>query len=324
MSKTALRPRFASRLRRHGAALAFALALAGIAPQQAAAQTVAAMVNGDPITSYDVDQRAKFNQMVSRKTANRKEVLDELINEKIKIQTGRRYKLELTDADIESSYAEMGKRMNLSPQQLTQLLEKGGVDPGTLKSRIRADMVWQSIVRGKFQSAFQFRDKDVLAAIETRKKDDKDKEPTAQQVEAQEYVLRPILFIVPKGAAQGVIDSRRAEAEALRNRFQGCESGLPFARALKDVAVRDQIVRSSADLPPSLKEILERTGVGRLTSPEATPGGIEVFAICAKRETKADAPAMRQARQELFAEQFNAKSKRFLDELRRSALIEIR
>lgn len=287
----------------------------------AAAQAVVLMVNGDPITAYDIDQRAKFTQLVSHKAPARQDVVDELINEKIKVQAGRRYKLEISDSDVDASFAEMGKRMNLSAQQLSQTLEKAGVDPGTLKARIRADMVWQQIVRGKFQSSFQFRDKDVLAAFETRKKDDKDKDAT-EKITAQEYVLRPILFIVPKGAPQSRIDARRSEAEALRGRFQDCESGLPFARALKDVAVREQITRSSAELAPALREILDRTGVGRLTNPETTPNGVELFAICSKRETKADAPALRQVRQEMINEQFEVKSKRFLSELRRQALIE--
>ncbi|MGZ8321635.1 MAG: peptidylprolyl isomerase [Rhodoplanes sp.] len=287
----------------------------------AAAQAVVLMVNGDPITAYDIDQRAKFTQLVSHKAPARQDVVDELINEKIKVQAGRRYKLEISDSDVDASFAEMGKRMNLSAQQLSQTLEKAGVNPGTLKARIRADMVWQQIVRGKFQSSFQFRDKDVLAAIETRKKDDKDKDAT-EKITAQEYVLRPILFIVPKGAPQSRIDARRSEAEALRGRFQDCESGLPFARALKDVAVREQITRSSAELAPALREILDRTGVGRLTNPETTPNGVELFAICSKRETKADAPALRQVRQEMINEQFEVKSKRFLSELRRQALIE--
>jgi peptidyl-prolyl cis-trans isomerase SurA len=296
--------------------LAFAPGLCGPADAQ-----VVVIVNGDPITAYDIDQRAKFNQLVTRKPANRQEVIEELINEKLKIQLGRRYKLEITDNDIDSSYAEMGKRMNLTAQQLTQTLEKGGVDSGTLKSRIRADTTWQQIVRGKYQSSFQFRDKDVLAAIETRKKDDKDAEGT-DKVTAHDYVLRPILFIVHKGAAQSAIEARQREAEALRSRFQDCEEGLKLARVLKDVAVRDQITRNSADLAPALRDILDKTGVGRLTSPETTSDGVQVFAICGKRETKVDAPAMRKARQEMIAEQFQVKSKRLLDELRRAALIE--
>jgi peptidyl-prolyl cis-trans isomerase SurA len=99
---------------------------------------------------------------------------------------------------------------------------------------------------------------------------------------------------------------------------------LRFARALPDVLVLDPVTRNSADLPPALQEILERTGVGRLTNPETTDRGIQVFAVCDKRETKVDTPAMRKTRGEMFNKQFEAKSKRYLSELRRQALIEMK
>lgn len=295
-------------------------ALSGDLSRPAAAQAVVVMVNGDPITSYDVDQRSKFHQLVARKASPRQEVIDELINEKIKVQTGHRYKLEISDKDVDASFAEMAGRMNLSADQLAQTLEKAGVDPGTLKDRIRADMVWQQIVRGKFRSSFQFRDKDILAAIESKK----DGDDVATKTVAYDYVLRPILFILPKGAPQSAIAARQREAEAMRNRIESCEQGLRFARALPDVLVLDPVTRNSSDLPPALQEILERTGVGRLTNPEKTDRGIQVFAVCDKRETKVDTPAMRKTRNEMFSKQFEAKSKRYLSELRRQALIEMK
>lgn len=283
-----------------------------------ASAQVAVVVNGDPITAYDIDQRIKFNQLATRKVPSRKDVVDELIDEKLKTQVGRRYKMQVTDKDIDSSYAQMGQRMNMSADQLTQMLARAGVHPETLKSRIRADITWQQIVRGKFQSSFQFRDKDILAMIDK----DKPGEDAEGKITAHDYVLRPILFIVPKGAAKAQFDSRRREAEAMRARFESCDRGLDFARALKDVIVRDQVTRNSADLPPTLRELLEKTGVGHLTTPEQIADGIQVFAICSKRATKVDAPEMRKARQELFSKQFEKKSKRFLAELRRSAWIE--
>jgi peptidyl-prolyl cis-trans isomerase SurA len=303
-----------------GAILALG-AFAGGLSRPASAQGVVVVVNGEPVTAYDIEQRSKFHQLVSRKAPPRQEVIDELINEKIKVQTGRRYKLEIADKDVDASFAEMGKRMNLSAEQLAQTLEKGGVDPGTLKARIRADTVWQQIVRGKFQSSFQFREKDILEALE--KKDNKSDEAAAKTV-AYDYILRPILFVLPKGASQAAIAARQREAESMRNRIQDCEEGLRFARALPDVLVLDPVARNSADLPPALQEILERTGVGRLTNPETTANGIQVFAICEKRETKVDTPAMRKTRSEMFSKQFEAKSKRYLSELRRQALIEMK
>ena len=105
------------------------------------------------------------------------------------------------------------------------------MDPYTLKDRIRAEMVWQQIVRGKYQSSLQVTDKEVATALEARKKDDK---PSA----GFEYTLRPILFVVARSSGESAIESRKRDAEALKARFENCETGIPMARALRDTIVR--------------------------------------------------------------------------------------
>jgi peptidyl-prolyl cis-trans isomerase SurA len=302
-------------LRRLAVALAFASAVA--LSQPAFAQQVVVIVNGSPITTYDVEQRTKFTAMATHKTPTRQEVIEELIDEKLKVQAGQRYKLEVTDSEVETAYASMGQRMHFTPQQLTQALAQGGVDAITLKSRIRADIVWQQIVRGKFQSAFQIREKDVAEKLESSNKDDKNEV-------GYEYSLRPILFVVPSGSPEGVVEARKRDAEALRTRFQNCDTGLAFARALRDVAVREQIVKTSADLAPALRKILDDTAVGKLTNPEVTAQGIEMFALCGKKENRLDAAAKREVRDEMVQEQFQAKSKRYLKILRNGAMIEVK
>ena len=302
-------------MRRLAAAAAFAAAVA--LSQPAFAQKVVVIVNGSPITTYDIEQRTKFTAMATHKTPTRQDVIEELIDEKLKVQVGQRYKLEVTDAEVDTAYAAMGQRMRFTPQQLTQALAQGGVDALTLKSRIRADIAWQQIVRGKFQSALQIREKDVADKLESSKKDDKNEA-------GFEYSLRPILFVVPSGSPEGVVESRKRDAEALRTRFQGCDTGLAFARALRDVAVREQIVKTSADLAPALRKILDDTTVGKLTNPEVTAQGIEMFALCGKKENRLDGAAKKEVRDEMFAEQFQAKSKRFLKILRNGAMIEVK
>jgi peptidyl-prolyl cis-trans isomerase SurA len=281
----------------------------------ARAQQVALIVNGDVITTYDIEQRMKFVQLATRKPAVRNEVVEELIDEKLKVQIGQRYKIEIPDNEVDASYAEMAHRMNnMTPQQLTQVLAQSGVDAATLKARIRADTIWQNIVRGKFQGDLQVRETDILAVLQTEKKDEKD------QI-GYVYRLRPILFLVPKGASE-LADARRKDAEALRSRFTDCDGGLKFARTLRDVAVRDVIVKSSSDLLPALREILDKTELGHLTAPEVTPQGIQLFALCERKETTEDTPQKRQARDKLFGEKFQVKAKRYLQELRKQAMIE--
>jgi len=298
---------------------AFALALGvTVLPRPALAQQVAVIVNGSPITTYDIEQRMKFNTLSTHKTASRQEIIEELIDEKLKVQVLQRYKQEITDGEVDKAYDNMAKRMRLAPEQLTQALAHAGVDAQTLKSRIRADIAWQQIVRGKFQSSLEVRDKDVFAKLKSSNKEDD------KQEVGYEYQLRPILFILPPGASTEAIDARKREAEGLRARFENCNDGLAFARALRDVAVRDLIVKSSADLPPEMRKLLDEVAVGKLTSPDVTPQGIQMFALCAKNENKLDSAASREVRNEMFAEQFQAKSKRFLVELRKQAMIEVK
>jgi peptidyl-prolyl cis-trans isomerase SurA len=283
-------------------------------PSRALAQHVVLLVNGEIITDYDIEQRTKFNTIAAHKTSSRQEVIEELIDDKLKVQIARRYKIDITDADVESSFGDMARRMHITADQLTQNLAQSGIDSKTLKARVRADLSWQTIIRGKFQSSLQISEKSVLDQIATEKK-------TEGGDVGYDYTLRPILFVVPRGNT-ALQESRRKDAEALRSRFTTCDTGLAFARSLRDVAIREPIVKNSSDLVPALRQILDKTEVGHLTPPETTPQGIELFALCEKKETKTETPEKRQAREKLFSEQFEAKAKNYLRELRRQAMIE--
>jgi peptidyl-prolyl cis-trans isomerase SurA len=121
-----------------------------------------------------------------------------------------------------------------------------------------------------------------------------------------------------------VIEARMRDAEALRSRFEDCQNGFAIARSMRDVAVRDPVRRSSADLPDNLREVLNSTPVGKLTKPEVTAQGVAVFAVCEKSQNPTDTPEKRAARNQLFASRFEARSKRYIAELRRTGMIEIK
>lgn len=294
------------------AAAMIAASLAASCP--AAAQQVAAFVNGSPITSYDIEQRSKFMQLSTHKTPSRQEVLDSLIDETIKVQEAQRYSMDAPAADLDRGLAAMSSRAGMSLEQFTQALAGKGVGIQTIRSRMRAEIAWNQLVRARFPATLSIEEKEIRDAVE--------KKGAEGDAVSYDYRLRQILFIVPKGSPQSVIDGRLREAEALRGRFENCEDGVTFARALRDVAVRDPVRRSSADLPENLRQVLNSTPVGKLTKPEVSSQGVAVFALCDKRENTTDTPQKRAARNELFNERFDAQSKRYLGELRRSAMIE--
>ena len=176
-----------------------ALAAAGLAaaPVAAQAQQVLVIVNGDPITAYDVEQRMKLVQISGQKSPDRQAAIQELIDEKLKIQLLKRFMIEGIEGDVENAYANMARRMRTTPSGFTEQLSKSGITPATLKHRIRAEIIWNQIVRGRFQSSLQISDKDILAKMETAK-------PDESKMVGYDYTLRPIVFIVPHGSPQAV------------------------------------------------------------------------------------------------------------------------
>jgi len=292
------------------ATLALAAMLASVLPARA---QVVAIVNGEPITEVDIQQRTRLDELSTQKKPARQEVLDELIDDKLKVQLSKRYIAEVPKREIETAYANMARRVGLTPAQFGKMTAASGVSPEALKARIHADFVWGQIVRGKFQGSLQVGEKEV----EVKMQGERTEEPANY-----EYRLRPVLFLVPRGAAPAAFEARKKDAEALRARFQSCPEGLRFAMALPDVAVRETIARQSADLAEAQRKILNETAIGHLTPPDITPQGVELFAVCSKTAASGDTPAKRKARDELFNERFQALSKKFLKELRRQALIE--
>jgi peptidyl-prolyl cis-trans isomerase SurA len=295
---------------------ALAAVLLAVCSFGARAQQVLVLVNGDPITYFDVEQRMKLVSISGQKSPDRQATIQELIDEKLKIQLQKKFMIEGMDQDVESAFANMARRMRTTPAGFTEQLAKSGIGTGTLKQRIRAEITWTQIVRGRFQSTLQVSDKDVLAKMETNK-------PDESKMVGYDYTLRPIVFIVPRGSPQTFIEQRKKEADGLKARFENCDQGVALARSLRDIAVRPPIAKSSTDLAPELRAVLDKTEVGKLSAPEVTTQGIEVYALCGKKPSAADnTPGRKEIRDELYSEQFKNVAARYLKELRSQAMIE--
>jgi peptidyl-prolyl cis-trans isomerase SurA len=295
-------------LRLVGALIALVLAC------PAAAQVVV-IANGSPITEYDIQQRMKLEANGAHKSATRQQIIDQLIDDRLKISKAKVYGLEVTDAEVNSAFEGMATRQHVTAQQFSQILERAGISPNTVKARIRAELTWQQLIRGKFGSSLQIGESDIANAL-------KDRNENQNSAVGYIYTLYPVTVVVPRGSSEATISAKRSIADNLRVRFVSCNEGLAMARALRDVAVREPITRSSADLGAQLRDILGNIEVGHLTAPEVTAQGLQMFAVCNKKETTAESPLRHEVREQLFTKRFESESKKFLDEIRKSAMIE--
>ncbi|MGH6664684.1 MAG: SurA N-terminal domain-containing protein, partial [Pseudolabrys sp.] len=126
--------------------LASLLFAAAIAMPAAARAQVVVVANGSPITAYDIEQRIKLDAASSHQKPDRKAVIKELIDDRLKIAKARVYGLEVTDKEVDAAYENMAKAQHITPQQFGQLLERSGVAPNTIKARLRAELTWSQLV----------------------------------------------------------------------------------------------------------------------------------------------------------------------------------
>ena len=209
-----------------GALVAFAFA----APSVAQAQVVV-IANGSPITEFDIQQRTKLVAVSTHKPPTRQEIINDLIDDRLKISRAKVYGLEVGETEVNSAFEGMATRQHITPEQFGQVLERAGVSPNTVKARIRAELTWQQLIRGKYSSSLQVGDSDIASAL-------KDRNESETAAVGYVYTLYPVMIVVPRGSNEGTIAAKRAEAENLRGRFVSCNEGLAMARGLRDVAVR--------------------------------------------------------------------------------------
>jgi peptidyl-prolyl cis-trans isomerase SurA len=292
-----------------GAAVALVLTV----PATAHAQVVV-VANGSPITEYDIQQRTKL-ELTSHKSPSRQQIINDLIDDRLKISRAKVYGLEVADAEVDSAFESMATRQHITPAQFGQVLERAGISPNTVKSRIRAELTWQQLIRGKYSSSLQIGESDIANALKERKENE-----TAAI--GYVYTLYPVVIVVARGSSEATLALKRSEAENLRARFVSCNEGLAMARGLRDVAVRDPVTRNSSDLSPQLRDVLGNIQLGHLTAPESTAQGLQMFAVCGKKESSTESPLKREMREQIFAKRFESESKKYLDEVRKAAMIE--
>jgi peptidyl-prolyl cis-trans isomerase SurA len=207
----------------------------------------------------------------------------------------------------------MAQRSNRSAATFTAALQQSGIDPNTLKQRLRAEITWRQVLQATAPGVFQVRDADVVAILTAR-----GEQP---QTSAVQYSLRQIVFVVPRGTPDAVKAARQKEAEALRARFTSCEEGVRIAREYREVVIKDPVRRISTDLAQSLQKLLAETPDGRLTPPEPTSAGFEVVAVCERKQVIADVAGRREFREQLLAQRLQEYEKNLLADLKRKAII---
>ncbi|SCB22088.1 periplasmic chaperone for outer membrane proteins SurA [Rhizobium multihospitium] len=279
-----------------------------------AASEVKVLVNSQVITSGDIAKRVAFLKLQRQKGDLNKLAKDQLVDETLKRAEISRLRMSVSTTDVDAAFGRFASSNKMTPAQLSQILEKAGVGVDHFKSYIAVSMSWPRVVNARFGAKSRMSNDDLV----TRMTENKTKPVTT------EYFLKQIIFVVPTAKRNAILNQRKAEAEASRSKFPGCDQAKVFAATMHDVSVQDLGRVLAPEVPEMWKPLLEKAS-GNTTTPIVTDRGIEYVAICSQRQVNDDVAAAAVFRAEDLgkdkAEGVSANDKKYMDELRSKAQI---
>lgn len=286
-----------------------------IAPAHADS-TIKVVVNDQAITSLDIQSRARLLQLAMHLTPGpaAKAAQDELIDEQLRLQEGARRGLVVGEDIVIAALTNIASRSKMTLPQFEAALGHGGVTIKTFKDRIRAQMIWGRIVRAKIQQDIKTESADLIQQMRNREKN-------ADAITASDYMLQRVVFAVQRSASPADVERRKTEAEALRGKFRSCDEGLAFAKGLREVAVVNAGRKLASEVPAGLKDELEKTAEGHLTTPQRSDLGFEMYAVCSKIAVTGEAAVTAGLDADALDKRGEETSKKLTQELRQKANI---
>lgn len=285
-------------------------------PVIASATEIKYVVNGLPVTSYDIARRAAFLRLQRRKGNVRELATQEMIDQALRNVEIKRLRINIPDAAVDQSYANFAKSNRLSVSQLNQVLGQSGVTKRHFKDFIRAQMGWSQALGARYRSKGALSEQDVVKRM---------LQQGGEKPTATEYMLQQVIFVVPSAERKSILSKRKREAEAMRNRFNGCNTTREFAKGLIDVTVRDLGRVLEPELPPDWEKSIKAAKTGSATPVRVTDRGVEFIGICSAREVSDDRVAQMVFQNEgATNEKAEELSKKYMAELKAKAQIQKR
>jgi len=337
-------------------------------------QSIVALVNDEPITGYEVEQRVKLSFLgtpelqkrlqkklkssnineqfkafaIKRLKANppttqaeqqsrikqlqaefvksirkqveaefrpvaRKRALDELIEERLKLQEAKRLNVVAATADVDRVISTMAERNKMTPKEFAQYVAKLGANISAMRDRIKASLSWADVIRRRYghQIAILGRDLDNVP-------------PALPGEDDVELHVQRILLPLSAKADQKQAAERLSEAERLRAQFTDCKNTSGLAASISGARFDDLGERKPTSIPEPTRSLLMNASDNQMVPPAIGEGGVELWAMCGRKTVKGEQQRQQTAKADLRQKEFEILSKKHLKDLRQDAHIEYR
>jgi peptidyl-prolyl cis-trans isomerase SurA len=254
---------------------------------------VAAVVNDEIVSTYDLGQRVRLLLVTTgvRPTPQNmpqieQEALASLIDEHLEIQEIRKQEKEqkfsivASDDEVNEDLAHIAQGNNTTTEKLVQALASAGVGTKTLKDQLRAQISWAHWIQGRYGGSRMRIGEDQVNEV-------------LRQIQAQaaqpQYQIGEIF-----------IDSARAGGSeaALNGATQlvaQLQQGAPFSAVARQFSAASTAANggdagwlTNAQLRPELRSLADQLRPGQLSQPIPVENGVYIIYLRAKRSGAGD------------------------------------
>ena len=152
--------------------------------------SVVALVNGEPITSLDLENRMNFLRTLSKLEMDeadfRADTLQKLVSEKIKFQAAKEQLGNFVPEATSTARQLVDQNFGKGDKPGGQVLKERGISVSTVTDKYLSDILWGNVLRVRFPR--QFENLDNLAEQELKKLKAAQNEP---QIKLSEILLQP-------------------------------------------------------------------------------------------------------------------------------------
>jgi peptidyl-prolyl cis-trans isomerase SurA len=307
-------------------------AAAGISAASELVDRIVAVVNDDIILLSELEKeikpyKEKLSSMGYSKEQElqmlvelRKDMLDNLIDERITDQQVDRLGISVSQEDIDKAFQRVQKIRSLTEEQLRKVLAREGLTMEEYRKQLKEQLLRSKLLDYEIKSKIVITEEDIKQYYETH---------LEEFGGEKKYHLRTIIMRTPSYADKEEKDRVREKMEEVHNQL---EKGADFAEMARRYS-ESSLAAEGGDLglfkleeiAPQFREVLEGKSAGSYTSVLDTEQGYQIFFIEEIVETSAKAieEVSAEIQNRLYQEQVNAKFSAWLEDLRENSHIKV-
>lgn len=238
---------------------------------------IAAIVNDDLISVYDLESRVRWVVLTTGIKPNNQnqrqiiqQVLRDMVDERLRMQEADRLGVRVSDREIDNEIEQLASRNNLTADQFTQQVTQRGVDTNTVRTLIKTSLAWNKVAQRQLRRQIEVTDEEIDETLDDLRKSLN--EPQSRLYEIFLGVNSPDQESETLQTAERIVQQAREGADftALARAFSQSNTASEGGD-IGWVAV--------SQLPPDLQEDVRGLSKGEISQPIKTFAGYYVLYV---------------------------------------------